>query len=1008
MGDMRVSVLVEMKAAAARAEAAGLRGEIDKLGTGAATAGQSTGRAAAGVNQLATASTSAAAAVTQQTSALQQMIAVSTGLASFTQSSVAAELAHGRALDETRARFDPLFAASRRYEMELLAIADAERDGALTATGAAQARARAAQSMSPVLAGVAKNAGTASASVAQLGFQFNDIGVMLAAGQNPLMLAVQQGTQITQVFDMMKAKGEPVGKSLKSALLGMLSPMNLVTMGAIAMGAVVVSALVGMIGETKTADEAIGDLTKSAAAFSQAAGRSVSDVTKDFGGLNTEIVRLQENLTALARIKALQDLGTTTAALKADLAGGLSTSQKENVGELLGFEQFGFNSRRPEGEAAIQQFQVGLASLENAEGTQNQLAAVQALQQQLISAAGSIDQMSLAQATYYGKLLETEGAINRIAVAEAEANRQRIELERAAGIENDRMGGPTALDRLKRDPAADARARLQAASARQSAAESIAAAERENALAEAKLRYGVESVQVRAVEAQQIRAAVEAEIQRLNIARQGDQANAMRAAAEGQIALIERQRQADANTAATTMLANLQQEGEIVKLTAKYGADSLEVAYARAGAEREVQVALMASQGIAGTQADEMLRAWDAARGIASVNMAAGIGAAAGQAQMLAANLGISLQHAIGLMGLASKQPTAVTGSSRYTFGGVGSVGVNGSGGLGFGDLSDLPGRYEPPTITADKKAGGGGKKAETDSVLELIRAEERELAVLRETDPVKRELLEKSEQLKGSTTAQRSELEGLIRTRMAEKTALDATKAAQDELNSTMKSAFTGWLTGAHSFKDALGQIIGKMAEMAASSAFDMIFNGSGGGGGGGGLFGDILGSLFGGAPKKADGGRIGGAGGPREDNHLIAVSTGEYIVNAAATANALPLLEAINAGMPLDRLIDFIGGSSPRAFANGGGIGVGSSAPTSWSQARSASSSGGDAEGSGSGSSPRVLEQHIHIHGATGNTEIRQMVAEGVQYGIELHDREVLPTRVMDVVNNQRVMGR
>lgn len=48
------------------------------------------------------------------------------------------------------------------------------------------------------------------------------------------------------------------------------------------------------------------------------------------------------------------------------------------------------------------------------------------------------------------------------------------------------------------------------------------------------------------------------------------------------------------------------------------------------------------------------------------------------------------------------------------------------------------------------------------------------------------------------------------------------------------------------------------------------------------------------------ADGGRITGPGGPREDRVLIAASPGEFLVNAqAATAN-LPLLEAINAGMP------------------------------------------------------------------------------------------------------------
>jgi hypothetical protein len=55
------------------------------------------------------------------------------------------------------------------------------------------------------------------------------------------------------------------------------------------------------------------------------------------------------------------------------------------------------------------------------------------------------------------------------------------------------------------------------------------------------------------------------------------------------------------------------------------------------------------------------------------------------------------------------------------------------------------------------------------------------------------------------------------------------------------------------------------------------------------------------------ADGGKIVGPGGPRDDRMIVGVSNGEYIVNARATAKYGPLLELINT----DRV--------PR-FANGG----------------------------------------------------------------------------------------
>jgi hypothetical protein len=47
-----------------------------------------------------------------------------------------------------------------------------------------------------------------------------------------------------------------------------------------------------------------------------------------------------------------------------------------------------------------------------------------------------------------------------------------------------------------------------------------------------------------------------------------------------------------------------------------------------------------------------------------------------------------------------------------------------------------------------------------------------------------------------------------------------------------------------------------------------------------------------------KADGGLFRGVGGPREDKNLVAVSDGEYWVNAAAAAKNLPLLNRINRG--------------------------------------------------------------------------------------------------------------
>lgn len=65
--------------------------------------------------------------------------------------------------------------------------------------------------------------------------QLNDIGVMMAAGQSPLTLAIQQGTQLNQIFAGMS--GAQVLGSLKTAFLSLINPISLITIGTIAAGA---------------------------------------------------------------------------------------------------------------------------------------------------------------------------------------------------------------------------------------------------------------------------------------------------------------------------------------------------------------------------------------------------------------------------------------------------------------------------------------------------------------------------------------------------------------------------------------------------------------------------------------------------------------------------------------------------------------------------------------------------------------------------------------------------
>lgn len=123
------------------------------------------------------------------------------------------------------------------------------------------------------LKNTAANAGrelrSAAGANANLVSQFNDIGVMLAAGQSPLQLALQQGTQISQVLTQM---GGGVGalRALGSAFVGMLNPVSLATIGVIGFGAAAVQWLMPAQEEAQKTKDAFDALKDSMSSYNDA------------------------------------------------------------------------------------------------------------------------------------------------------------------------------------------------------------------------------------------------------------------------------------------------------------------------------------------------------------------------------------------------------------------------------------------------------------------------------------------------------------------------------------------------------------------------------------------------------------------------------------------------------------------------------------------------------------------------------------------------------------------
>lgn len=134
-----------------------------------------------------------------------------------------------------------------------------------------------------------------------LAAQFNDIAVQLAQpGTSPFLIAIQQGTQISQVIGPMGATGAV--KALGTALTSLLNPINLVTIGVIAAGGFVVQWLMSL-----------GDASESA-------GKSLAEQAAPVDSLKGKISELQSITDAYAKAirGTAKDQGIATDAIIAN------------------------------------------------------------------------------------------------------------------------------------------------------------------------------------------------------------------------------------------------------------------------------------------------------------------------------------------------------------------------------------------------------------------------------------------------------------------------------------------------------------------------------------------------------------------------------------------------------------------------------------------------------------------------------------------------------------------
>ncbi|QAR26467.1 hypothetical protein EO213_09270 [Paracoccus denitrificans] len=221
------------------------------------------------------------------------------------------------------------------------------------------------------------------------------------------------------------------------------------------------------------------------------------------------------------------------------------------------------------------------------------------------------------------------------------------------------------------------------------------------------------------------------------------------------------------------------------------------------------------------------------------------------------------------------------------------------------------------------KKGGGKSKREEKDEADELIKSLERELAVLKETDPIKKKMLEYSKQLKDATAEQKAKVLELVTALDQEKTGWNAigrslaeyaeeAKRIGDDIGDALVGAFDGAAaavgefvkTGKADFSDLITSMLGDLAKLAAqryitgplaglvSGFFDPLgaaLKGAGlnpvsvmhTGGKGGGALRYVSAANFANAPRLHNGTPLG----LRSDEYAAILQRGERVLNRRQT---------------------------------------------------------------------------------------------------------------------------
>jgi hypothetical protein len=327
---------------------------------------------------------------------------------------------HARELDRLRAKYNPLFSASKQYETALEEINRAESEGALSSQVAAQARTRAAAQLGAASAAADQYSASLQRNTAMtqqgvmVGHQLSDVLIVSQMGfQSVGMIALQQGSQLAAQMNTLKASGGGVFRTLLSGFSSLVNPLSLITIGAVAAGAAITKWFLSAGEETRSFSDSLSDansrISELRSATDALAGNNLRRLREEYGAVNSELDAHLERLRKVAELEA----GMANSALIDSIRGELTSDGNIFTNDVDAVRR-AFETTNDRARTLLNLMQ----DVKRARTFEEQADAVTRLRQAVESTTGGLDRAEGSAAGVLTQLVRSEDAALRLLAAQ--------------------------------------------------------------------------------------------------------------------------------------------------------------------------------------------------------------------------------------------------------------------------------------------------------------------------------------------------------------------------------------------------------------------------------------------------------------------------------------------------------------------------------------------------------------------------------------------------------------